>query len=82
MEEKGFNVSITDVDIPIVYEALAGGDADATLGAWLPITQKEFYDRHKDDIVDLGSNLTGAKIGLVVPEYMDIDSIEDLEPAK
>ncbi|NAP01161.1 glycine/betaine ABC transporter, partial [Halomonas sp. MG34] len=32
------------------------------------------------DFVDLGANLDGAKIGLVVPEYMeDINSIEDLK---
>jgi glycine betaine/proline transport system substrate-binding protein len=80
MEQKGFDVTVTPVDVPIVYETIANGDADATVAAWLPITQIEFYERYKDDMVELGANLTGAKIGLVVPEYMDIDSIEDLEP--
>lgn len=43
------------------------------------MTHKEFFEKHEDKLVDLGANLTGAKIGLSVPEYMDIDSIEDLE---
>ncbi|MEG0497765.1 MAG: glycine betaine ABC transporter substrate-binding protein, partial [Carnobacterium sp.] len=30
------------------------------------------------DLQNLGENLSGAKLGLVVPEYMDVDSIEDL----
>jgi glycine betaine/proline transport system substrate-binding protein len=30
-------------------------------------------------VVDLGVNFEGAKTGLVVPEYMDITSIEDLK---
>lgn len=80
MERKGFDVTVTDVDVAIVFEALATGDADVTLAAWLPITHKQFYDSYQDEIVDLGPNLTGAKIGLVVPEYMDIESIEDLQP--
>lgn len=78
MEQKGFKVTVTPVDVAIVFESLANGDADATLAAWLPATHKDFFTQHQDNLVDLGPNLTGAKIGLVVPAYMDIDSIEDL----
>lgn len=82
LRQKGFNVTVTPVDVAVVFESIANGDGDATLAAWLPITHKDFYDEFVDDFDDLGANLEGAKIGLVVPEYMDIDSIEDLEPAK
>ncbi|MEI3606396.1 glycine betaine ABC transporter substrate-binding protein [Pseudogracilibacillus sp. SE30717A] len=80
MEQKGFKVTVTPVDVAIVFESVANGDADATVAAWLPATHKDFYEKHQDDLIDLGPNLMGAVIGLVVPEYMDIDSIEDLEP--
>lgn len=79
MEQKGFEVNVTEVDVAIVFESLANGDADATLAAWLPITHEKFLEDNKDQLVDLGPNLTGAKIGLVVPEYVDLESIEDLE---
>ncbi len=82
LEEYGYDVTVTPVDLAIVYESVASGDADATLAVWMPITTKAFYDKHEGNFDDLGENLTGAKIGLVVPEYMDINSIEDLEPAK
>ena len=60
---------------------LLHGEADAfRLAPWLPSTHGFLYEKHKEDIVDLGVNLTGTRIGLVVPEYMDIDSIEDLQP--
>ncbi|MEB5450984.1 glycine betaine ABC transporter substrate-binding protein [Virgibacillus pantothenticus] len=81
LRQKGFHVTITPVDVAVMFEAVANGDGDATLAAWLPATHKDFYEKFKDDFVDLGANLEGAKIGLVVPDYMDIDSIEDL-PAK
>ena len=47
--------------------------------AWLPGTHVEYYNTYKNDFVDLGPNLQGTKNGLVVPEYVDIDSIEDLK---
>lgn len=79
MEQKGFNVTVTPVDVAIVFESVSNGDADATIAAWLPYTHKDFFEENKDNLNDLGVNLKGAKIGLVVPEYMDIDSIEDLK---
>lgn len=78
MESKGFDVTVTPVDVAIVFESVANGDADATAAAWLPYTHEEFYENNEDNFVDLGENLEGAKIGIVVPEYMDLESIEDL----
>ncbi|WP_217586011.1 glycine betaine ABC transporter substrate-binding protein [Lentibacillus saliphilus] len=80
MEEKGFEVSVTPVEPPIVFQSIAEGNGDATLAAWLPVTHKDFYEKHEADMDNLGANLSGAKIGLVVPSYMDIESIEDLQP--
>ncbi|WP_017187118.1 glycine betaine ABC transporter substrate-binding protein [Alkalibacillus haloalkaliphilus] len=82
LESHGFDVEVTPVDPSIVFESLSSGDADATVAAWLPFTHADFYENVQDDVVDLGPNLEGAKIGLVVPAYMDIDSIEDLELAE
>src|SRR5699024_3864606 len=80
-EQKGCDVTVTPVDLAIVIGSVANQDGDATLAPWLPITHLDFHEQYKDDFDDLGVNLEGAKIGLVVPEYMDIDSIEDLEVA-
>jgi glycine betaine/proline transport system substrate-binding protein len=80
LEQQGFKVTVTPVDPAIMFEAIANGEGDATVAPWLPSTHSSFYEKHKEDIVDLGENLTGTQNGLVVPEYMDIDSIEDLQP--
>ncbi|AVQ98587.1 glycine/betaine ABC transporter [Oceanobacillus iheyensis] len=80
LKQKGFEVTITPVDIAVMFEAIANGDGDASLAAWMPRTHEEFYKDFEDNFVDLGANLDGAKLGLAVPEYMeDINSIEDLE---
>ncbi|TFJ93201.1 glycine betaine ABC transporter substrate-binding protein [Lentibacillus salicampi] len=78
LEELGYNVKLTMVDMGIAFEALSSGDVDGMLIAWLPVGAASYYEEYKDEIVDLGPNLEGAQQGLVVPEYMDIDSIEDL----
>lgn len=80
LEEQGFDVTITDVDPAVLFEAIATGGADASIAPWLPVTHGAFYEKHENDIVDMGENLTGAQNGIAVPAYMDIDSIEDLEP--
>ncbi|MDN6641435.1 MAG: glycine/betaine ABC transporter, partial [Tetragenococcus sp.] len=80
LSDSGYDVTVTEVDPAILFESLAGGSADATVAPALPVTQGHLYDKHEDEIVDLGTNLEGLQNGFVVPEYMDIDSIEDLEP--
>ena len=36
-------------------------------GAWLPTTHQEYYQEYSGELEDLGPNLEGARIGLVVP---------------
>ena len=43
---------------------------------------REIYEQYEGEFEDLGPNLTGAKIGLAVPSYMEIDSLADLKPKK
>lgn len=79
LERQGYRVVQTPVDPSVLFQALAIGDVDASTAPWLPATHGMFYEEYKDNLDDLGSNLDGAKIGIVVPIYMDIDSIEDLQ---
>lgn len=78
LEEHGFDVTVSNVDPSILFQALAQGEVDATVAPWLPTTQGAYLEQYGDDIVDMGVNMEGTVIGLVVPAYMDIDSIEDL----
>ncbi|WP_067727791.1 glycine betaine ABC transporter substrate-binding protein [Oceanobacillus damuensis] len=79
LEDLGYDVKLTPLDNAIMWEAVANGEADGMVAAWLPGTHAAQYDAYGDQVVDLGENLEGATIGLVVPEYMDVDSIADLD---
>lgn len=82
LEAQGFSVKVTPLDNAVMWSAVADGQADAMVAAWLPGTHASQFEAYGGDVVDLGPNLEGAKIGFVVPTYMDIDSIEDLTPAE
>ncbi|MFB9279311.1 glycine betaine ABC transporter substrate-binding protein [Cohnella cellulosilytica] len=80
LESKlGYKVNMLQVDAGPMYLGIADGSADAMVAAWLPSTHGEnYYEPNKDKFEDLGVNLDGTKVGLTVPTYMDISSIEDL----
>ncbi|MBD3166416.1 glycine/betaine ABC transporter [bacterium] len=78
----GYQCNIQVADVGPVYTSVAQGDRDAFLDAWLPVTHADYMERFKDDIVDLGYTFQGARIGLVVPAYADINSIEEMNKAK
>ncbi len=78
LEDLGYDVTVTPLDNAIMWEAVSTGEADAMVAGWLPGTHASQYAEYKDSLVELGPNLEGAKIGLVVPAYMEANSIEDL----
>ena len=75
----GYEVELSQVEAGPMWAGVASGDADGIVAAWLPTTHADYYKQFEGKFEDLGPNLNGTKIGLVVPAYMDIDSIEDLK---
>lgn len=79
LEEKmGYEVTITSADVGPAYTAIANGDQDAFMETWLPVLHSDYIERFEEDIVDLGHVFNGTQSGLVVPEYVEIDSISSL----
>ncbi|MCM2675381.1 glycine/betaine ABC transporter [Shouchella plakortidis] len=79
LESVGYTVETASMESAFMWTAIAEGEQDAMVAGWLPLTHEAYYEDYKDQVVDLGPNFEGAKTGLVVPAYMDIDSIEDLK---
>ncbi len=79
LKQQGFKVNMTPLDNAIMWESVAKGESDAMVSAWLPSTHDAQFKQYKDSIDLLGTNLEGAKVGIVVPSYMDVDSIDDLK---
>lgn len=78
LEDMGYEVDITPVSAAAMWQATASGDVDGFVGGWLPATHSDYYEKLKDEVNVVNENLEGAKIGLAVPEYVDIDTIAEL----
>jgi len=78
-EEAGYDVTLVAVDAGPLYQALAKGDVDFTTTGWLPYTHEAYWDTYGDQIDYVHDNIHGAaSMGLVVPSYVTIDSIDEL----
>ena len=77
-DELGHDVSTTALEAASVWSAVAEGDLDAFVAAWLPVTHADYLATHEGRLDQYSSNFEGARIGLVVPAYVTIDSIDEL----
>lgn len=78
LEDLGYSVTMTPLDNAVMWESVASGETDGMVAGWLPNTHGAMYERYGDRMENLGANLEGAKLGLVVPAYMDVNSIDEL----
>ena len=79
LEERGYDVEFQEIsDAAPLYAGIAGGDIDVYPSAWSEVTHADYMEEYGDDVEDLGAWYDGAVLTFAVPEYTDIDSIEDL----
>ncbi|MBD3319725.1 MAG: glycine/betaine ABC transporter [Chitinivibrionales bacterium] len=83
LEDKmEYTVTVTAADVGPAYTSIAQGDKDAFMETWLPVLHKDYVDKYQEDVVDLGIVYEGTQSGLVVPSYVTIDSISQLNEHK
>ncbi len=80
LEEKGYDVELINLEPGLIYGELSkeNSKGDLFLDAWLPHTHKEYWADYGDKLVKLGEAFSGGTTGLVVPDYVTINSIEEL----
>ncbi len=78
-QEMGYEVEILPVAAAAMWQATASGDVEGMVTAWLPVTHGDYLEKVGDKVEDLGPIVGGAKVGWVVPSYVNIDSIEQLK---
>lgn len=78
LEDKGYAVELRRMPIAELWPALAAGDVDAMLSAWLPATHAQELKKYGDAIEDLGPHVGGVRLGWITPSYVTINSMEQL----
>lgn len=80
LEEEGYSVDLNLLDIGTQMAALENNELDVSPEIWLPVQDANYLEQYKDKAnFSEETWYDSAKVGLVVPTYMDhIDSIDQL----
>ena len=82
LTHMGYQVELNSVSAGVMWESIATGDQDFITTAWLPYTHQSYWETHQDNVDRIGTLYEGAVLALVVPEYVTIDSITELNDHK
>lgn len=78
-EKTGYDCRLVPMGAEALWLSTASGDVDGFVCAWLPSLHQHFYAKTEYNVVDLGPNMEGTRVGLVVPDYVSVNSIAGLE---
>lgn len=80
IEDKlGRKVEVLPVSAAAMWMAVASGDVDGMVTAWLPVTHGDYLKKVEGKVKDLGPLVGGARLGWAVPDYVPLKSIEELK---
>ncbi len=84
LEAHDYEVELTNLEPGLIYGELSKSNSkgDVFLDAWLPNTHKDYWADYGENLVKLGEAFSGGTTGLVVPSYVTINSIEELNANK
>lgn len=84
LEADSFEVELINLEPGLIYGELSkeNSKGDIFMDAWLPNTHADYWADYGDRLVQLGESFSNGTTGLVVPGYVDINSIEELNANK
>ncbi|MDO5612544.1 MAG: glycine betaine ABC transporter substrate-binding protein [Paracoccus sp. (in: a-proteobacteria)] len=78
LEDKGYTVELTEFsEWGIAYAALTRGDVQV-MASQVDFVTHDYWERNKNRLEKLSVASHGLYQGLAVPDYVDIDSLEEL----
>ncbi|MET3536048.1 glycine betaine ABC transporter substrate-binding protein [Chryseobacterium limigenitum] len=77
LDEQGYHVIVQKASTDMILASMNNEDTDLFMGVWLPYTHATKVAKFPG-LINLGTNYDSGRIGLVVPEYVPINSIEEL----
>ena len=78
LQDMGHEVTLIPLSAAAMWQAVALGEADCMVAAWLPTTHAAYYAKLRDQVDLIGPNVTGARLGWATPDYVPLTSIADL----
>jgi glycine betaine/proline transport system substrate-binding protein len=76
---KEEDIKLTELEAGPTYAGLAQGNIDLFLDAWLPSTHGDYWKQYSGQLEDLGIWYNQATLNIAVPNYVNINSIDELK---
>lgn len=80
--DMGYAVETTMADVAPIYTSVAQGNQDIMIETWLPVTHETYYKEYGDQVELISTWFDAARIGLVAPTYVEIDSIAEMNDVR
>ncbi|OWZ83210.1 glycine betaine ABC transporter substrate-binding protein [Natranaerobius trueperi] len=77
LQSYNYEVELIEASPALILTDMADSGIDVFVSAW-ETTHETYLDKFEDDIEVLGPVYEDARIGLVVPSYVDVESITEL----
>lgn len=78
LEEAGYEVEVTLLSQPVIFEGLQSHELDFFMDAWLPYTEAALWEEYKGDLQKIATSYENVPLGWVVPSYVEEETIDDL----
>lgn len=84
LEANDYDVTLTNLAPGMIFGELSKDDSkgDVFLDAWLPNSHKDYWAEYGENLEVIGEAFSEGTTGLVVPTYVTINSIEELNANK
>ncbi|WP_432002240.1 ABC transporter permease/substrate binding protein [Streptomyces sioyaensis] len=83
LEKRGYKPNIRNLDIGPMWTGLSTGQIDVETDGWLPVAQKQYWDKYKKDLVDVGAWYDKTSLEIAVPSYVKgVKTLDDLRKHK
>ncbi|HEX9181160.1 MAG TPA: glycine betaine ABC transporter substrate-binding protein [Burkholderiales bacterium] len=75
LERLGHKVEVKEGTHDVIFPLLAKGEVDLLNAAWLPNAHRVYWERHQQDLAELGTLYEGAQLFWAVPAYVPPDAV-------
>ncbi|MFJ9850904.1 ABC transporter permease/substrate binding protein [Streptomyces sp. NPDC101150] len=83
LEKRGYKPNIRNLDVGPMWTGLSTGQIDVETDGWLPVAQKQYWDKYKKDVVDGGAWYDKTSLEIAVPSYVKgVKTLDDLREHK
>ncbi|AJC59601.1 ABC transporter permease/substrate binding protein [Streptomyces sp. 769] len=83
LEKRGYRPDLRNLDVGPMWTGLSTGQIDVETDGWLPVAQKQYWDKYRNDLTDVGAWYDKTSLEIAVPSYVkDVKSMDDLRKHK